>query len=196
MSLGIAIKGHSIVGNVRQTIAAVNFGTSYPTGGEPLSARNFALGVVDNLQVFPKNGYMFEYDYTNSKLKAYYPTKGITPAGTVSAPTFTGNALATHGHIALTVMATETAADSTTFVSIKEGDGTAQAGVKVSNAGGAAAGNDIPVDTDAKSAGTPAGTCSAPAFTGTAVGAQAGTEVPDTTDLSALTNVRIVAIGV
>ena len=45
MSLGIAVKGHSIVGNIRQTIATVNFGTSYPTGGEPLSARNLALGL-------------------------------------------------------------------------------------------------------------------------------------------------------
>ena len=86
MSLGITIKGHNIVGNIRQTIATINFDSSYPTGGESLTARNLALGTVDNLQVFPKNGYMFEYDYTNSKLKAYHPTRGITPAGTNAAP--------------------------------------------------------------------------------------------------------------
>ena len=45
MSLGITIKGHNIVGNIRQTIATINFDSSYPTGGEPLSARNLALGL-------------------------------------------------------------------------------------------------------------------------------------------------------
>ena len=54
-----------------------------------------------------------------------------------------GPVINTHGHKALTVMATETAADSTTFVSITEGDGTPQVGVKVSHAGGAGADIDL-----------------------------------------------------
>ena len=52
----------------------------------------------------------------------------------------------THGHKAFTVNATETAADTTTFVSITEGDGTAQADVKVGHPGGAGA--DIDIDTE------------------------------------------------
>ena len=44
--------------------------------------------------------------------------------------------------------------------------------------------------------GTPAGTNNAPAFTGTAVGAAALVEVANTTDLSALTGVKFMAIGV
>jgi len=50
-----------------------------------------------------------------------------------------------HDHVALTVNGSETAADSTTFVTITEGDGTAQAGIKVSHAGGGA---DVDIDTD------------------------------------------------
>ena len=147
MSLGIAIKGHNIVGNVRQTIAAVNFGTSYPTGGEPLSARNLALGVIDNLQVFPKNGYMFEYDYTNSKLKAYYPRAAITNTLAVSTPV-------------------------------------------LAHASGATA-------VTSSAATVPNHTAAACTITGVAgIAAGVGTEVPNTTDLSALTNVRIVAMGV
>ena len=186
MSLGIAIKGHNIVGNVRQTIATIDFDSSYPTGGEPLSARNLALGVVDNLQVFPKNGYIFEYDYTNSKLKAYHPTRGITPAGTNAAPTFTGSALATHGHNTSVGATAIVAGADNTIIKNAAGDGIEVAGTGAS----------FTVATSLLSAGTPSGTVSAPAFTGTAVGAQAGTEVPNTTDLSALTNVRIVAMGV
>jgi len=149
MSLGIAIKGHNIVGNVRQTIAAVNFGTSYPTGGEPLSARNLALGVVDNLQVFPKNGYMFEYDYTNSKLKAYYPT-------------------ATHGHNTSVGATAIVAGADNTIIKNAAGDGIEVAGTGTSFT----------------------------VATSSLVGAQAGAEVPNATNLSALTNVRIVAMGV
>ena len=147
MSLGIAIKGHSIVGNVRQTIATVNFGTSYPTGGEPLSARNLALGVVDNLQVFPKNGYMFEYDYTNSKLKAYYPRAAITSTLAVSTPVL--------AHASGSVAVTSSAATVPNH---------AATACTITGAAGIAAG--------------------------------VGAEVPNTTDLSALTNVRIVAMGV
>jgi len=147
MSLGITIKGHNIVGNIRQTIATINFDSSYPTGGEPLSARNLALGVVDNLQVFPKNGYIFEYDYTNSKLKAYHPRAAITNTLAVSTPV-------------------------------------------LAHASGATA-------VTSSAATVPNHTAAACTITGVAgIAAGVGTEVPNTTDLSALTNVRIVAMGV
>ena len=149
MSLGITIKGHNIVGNIRQTIATIDFDSIYPTGGESLTARNLALGTVDNLQVFPKNGYMFEYDYTNSKLKAYFPT-------------------AAHGHNT-SVGATAIAAGAdNTIIKNAAGDGIEVAGTGTSFT----------------------------VATSSLVGAQAGAEVPNTTNLSALTNVRIVAMGV
>lgn len=53
----------------------VAFDSSYPTGGEALTAAD--LGFEDaaaNLIVHVpmKSGYMFEYDGTNAKIKAYY----------------------------------------------------------------------------------------------------------------------------
>ena len=50
----------------------VDFDSSYPTGGESLPASDLGLSVVDIVLPSPKSGYIFEYDYTNSKLKAYY----------------------------------------------------------------------------------------------------------------------------
>lgn len=50
-----------------------------------------------------------------------------------------------HNHLAFTVEGDETAADATAFVSITEGDGTAQSGVKVAHAG---SGAEVPINTD------------------------------------------------
>lgn len=138
---------------------------------------------------FSSNGYMVRWNTTDKCFHAYYPRPSDTPAGTVSQPTFTGSALAAHGHKALTVNASEVAADATAFVSITEGDGTAQAGIKVANAGG---GVDTDINTDNVSAGTPSGTVSQPTFTGTAATAAPGTEVADGVDVG---EINFIAIG-
>jgi hypothetical protein len=160
MALGITMRGHNVVGNRRQTIATIAFDSSYPTGGEPLTARNIGLGIVDSVEIPSAAGYLFEYDYTNSKVKVFYPRPAYTPGGTVTAPVFTGTAIVDHTH-------TENTAAAYTQNATTVGAG----------------------------AHTPAGTNSAPAFTGTASSASVAAEVPDATDLSALTNVRVTAIG-
>ncbi len=77
-------------------------------------------------------------------------TSGGTPAGTVSAPTFTGDALATHTH---TIPVTAgTAGDAVT-----------------NNAGTLESTGGQDLTTSATSGGTPAGTNSAPTFTGSAL---------------------------
>ena len=103
------------------------------------------------------NGYIVRWNTTDKCFHAFYPTK----------------AQSAHNHKAFTVNASETAADSTTFVSITEGDGTAQAGVKVSNAGGA---SNIDINTDSQGEIT----------------AAAGTEVDDDVDVG---EVNFVAFG-
>jgi len=57
-----------------------------------------------------------------------------------------------HGHKSLTVMATDAAADKTDFVSISEGDGTAQATVFIGNVGSLGADIDIASSDEAVSA--------------------------------------------
>lgn len=57
---------------------------SYPTGGYPLYPVNFGLSQINTLEITGnENGFFFEYDYTNFKLKIYQ-TAGFTPAGTIS----------------------------------------------------------------------------------------------------------------
>jgi len=77
------------------------------------------------------NGYIVRWNTTDKCFHAFYPKNA-------------------HSHKAFTVNASETAADATAFVSITEGDGTAQSGVKVANAGG---GSDIDINTDTLTAG-------------------------------------------
>jgi hypothetical protein len=172
--------------SARVTVA---FDSSYPTGGESLTPEDLALGEIDILLAGPHNGYVFEYDYTNKKLMVFQ-SAAVTPAGTISAPTFTGSAMTAHAHNFL--VKGGTAAAGTDAINIKTAiigkesatDDTAL-GVDSATKGGVIAG----------SAGTPAGTVSAPTFTGTAVAAAALTEVPAATNLSSLTGVVVYAIG-
>lgn len=49
-----------------------DFDSSYPTGGEDFDLSSyFSKGVVGVIP-FPQDGYVFEYDNENEKIKAYY----------------------------------------------------------------------------------------------------------------------------
>ena len=76
MALTIAItNGPFIIGDRRGVIAKVSFDSSYATNGESLKPEDLGMTVIDFLICEPTNGYLYEYDYTNKKLKAKYPTK-------------------------------------------------------------------------------------------------------------------------
>lgn len=49
----------------------IDFDNSYPTGGESLDLSSYFKELI-NVQINPKSGYVFEYDYTNKKVMAYY----------------------------------------------------------------------------------------------------------------------------
>lgn len=88
-----------------------------------------------------------------------------TPAGANSAPTFTGSALGTHAHeLPYQIPSTTTTRQiaAATF-----GTGTSRAATAVSAAGTANTTSAAVALSQAVSAGTPAGTVSAPSFTGT-----------------------------
>ena len=72
MGLTLTTKTNTIFGNKRIMIVTADFDSSYPTGGEGLSADNLGLAAIELVVPTPKSGYVFEYDYSNSKLKAYY----------------------------------------------------------------------------------------------------------------------------
>jgi len=71
---------------VRERWWDITFDSSYPVGGESLTASDLGLNVVQFANATPQTGYVFEYDYTNSKLQVFR-SAGFTPAGT-----FTGTA--------------------------------------------------------------------------------------------------------
>lgn len=73
MALTVTIKSTDVFGNKRCHIVELAFDTSYPTGGEPLTANDCGMSVIDFALFEPSGGYTFEYDHTNSLLIAYVP---------------------------------------------------------------------------------------------------------------------------
>lgn len=160
-----------IWGKTRVQAEDIVLDTSYPTGGYSLPASALGWSQINGAVKLGGNsaagGYSVHYDTVNKKLMVFR-SAGFTPAGTVAAPVFTGSALAGHSH---TIPVTAgTAGDAVTN----------NAGVLESTGG-----QDLTTSSD--SAGTPAGTNSAPAFTGTAVAAAAMTEVANGVNLSTVT---------
>jgi hypothetical protein len=48
------------------------FDDSYPSNGEGLSLATLGLSYVDEVRVGPTSGYIFEWDGTNKKIKAFW----------------------------------------------------------------------------------------------------------------------------
>jgi len=71
MALTVTIHRQDHLGNKRLHIVGLTFDSSYPTGGESLTARNCGLSTIDHIQLEPASGLSFEYDHTNSKVKVY-----------------------------------------------------------------------------------------------------------------------------
>lgn len=138
MALTITAKEKSVFGNKRIVTADIDFDSSYPTDGESLTPANLGLKEINILLTTSKSGYMFEYDYSNKKLKAMYPKSAQAAVTT----------------------------DKITIAS--------------SGAANITDGQSCTVDSTFRSA----------------VDAGAGAEVGDVTDLSGVTSVRVLAIGV
>lgn len=59
------------LGNKLHVLADVAFDSSYAIGGESVTANNFGLSTIERLVVEPCQGYTFEWDKTNSKIKVF-----------------------------------------------------------------------------------------------------------------------------
>ncbi|WP_457556326.1 hypothetical protein [Candidatus Pyrohabitans sp.] len=81
MAVSVSVKKTNIFGTMKVVIAEIAFDTSYPAGGEPLTASDLGLTKIDHISIEPKSGYIFEYDYANSKVKAYYADYAAASAG-------------------------------------------------------------------------------------------------------------------
>jgi len=72
MALTITNKINLGITGRKLTIMTLAFDSSYPTGGESLTNDDLRIGRVDFVDAPSVSGYVFQYDYTNEKLMAYY----------------------------------------------------------------------------------------------------------------------------
>lgn len=81
--------GHGL-GQLSGTIA---FDSSYPTGGESFDLSGYFKSVYQVIISDQNSGYLFEYDYTNKKIKVMYPRSAQAAANTgANQPTVTSGA--------------------------------------------------------------------------------------------------------
>lgn len=65
------------LGNKRMLIAQVDFDDSYAYGGETFTYASYGFNSVDLVRLANQKGYIFEFDYTNSKFKVFAPAPAI-----------------------------------------------------------------------------------------------------------------------
>lgn len=83
MALTFTNQAQGVVGNLRYWSGTILFDNSYPTNGEAITAANFGFAsVIYVLDLGINGGVLFEFDKTNSKIKAYFPTGGATASPT------------------------------------------------------------------------------------------------------------------
>ena len=197
MALAFAAVNNAVgtPGTFRETIYDITFDSSYPTAGEAVSARDVGLSSIYGLSILGVSSvagtaktseYTFVWDFKNGKIQAF-GTGSVTPAGTISAPTFTGTPMTAHRH----VLHFQTSAAANAVTAAANQLRTAAAAFDVAGVADSAGEGGV-VDA---SAGTPAGTVSAPTFTGTATTAAALAEAANATNLSTYV-VRVRAVGV
>jgi hypothetical protein len=78
-----------VAGSRRRWSGKVAFDSSYPTGGEAVTASNFGLNRLDVLHIAGATalGNLAVWDGTNSKIKVFCPVTGVEAADTLSLAT-------------------------------------------------------------------------------------------------------------
>lgn len=95
MAVTVTQKARHKFGNGYQIVSDVVLDNSYPTGGEAITAQQFGLTVLEFVLPSPSGGYLFEFDHTNSKLKAFNPRAAIANTLAVTTPALSHAAGAT-----------------------------------------------------------------------------------------------------
>lgn len=209
--------------------ATIAFDSSYPTGGETINASAFGLASFTRVIVRPTGaaaggaGYVFNplvsSDGTTALIEVYV-SAGFTPAGTNTAPAFTGTApvsdlnfttpafsgtgLTAAGQVITTTDNQTMTLNQCAGMWLRSATEATPPNLIVSNTAVTGAPAVLTVigaaATDAGAyqiykALTPVGTVAAPTFTGTAVAAGVLAEVANATNLSSLTAVPVSVYG-
>jgi hypothetical protein len=72
MAMTVNRSGRGYVGDRRRTFGTLTLDTSYPTNGYAFTIPTLELQKLDMMTVLPASGFVFEVDYTNSKVKAFW----------------------------------------------------------------------------------------------------------------------------
>lgn len=86
MALTITVNQRELMGRLKYRAGTIDFDSSYPAGGEALSAADLELGEVHLALFSPSAGLIYEYDHANAKIKATYPTGGASAPATLTDP--------------------------------------------------------------------------------------------------------------
>lgn len=101
MSLVVSNLKFESAGSEAKRRFTLAFDSSYPTGGESLTAAELGLSRFTRLKIQPESGYTFEVVYssvepTSVTIKAFRGGSGTTGAGSAHTHTFTGTAPSTN----------------------------------------------------------------------------------------------------
>lgn len=85
MALTIGSLTYSLEGSKNVARGTIAFDSSYPTGGESLTAANVGLKTIERITFEDVAGFSFTYDYTNAKVLAKCPgvVTGAAGSGTL-----------------------------------------------------------------------------------------------------------------
>ena len=176
MPLTITETNRTVIGNRRLWSGTVAFDTSYPTNGEPFVPADIGFAFFDLVLIEPRAGLTFEYNRTNAAIRALRATA-------IGGMTFT-NTHTAHTH----VLHFQTAAAANAVTAATNALRTAAAAFDVAGVVDSAG--------EGGSVNTAVATHTAPANAAATAYTTANFEVTDTTDLSAITGVRVVCIGI
>lgn len=75
------------VGNEYETRKTIAFDSSYPTGGEAITAADLGFSVFPtDVRIEPAAGFVFEMDYANKKILAYWVDTTVDGAALAQVP--------------------------------------------------------------------------------------------------------------
>lgn len=81
MAISVAQVFKNIAGRKRQTVTLVTMDSSYPTGGEAITANQLGLTTIDAAICQTNTGHIAQYDKTNAKILLYYADYDATGDG-------------------------------------------------------------------------------------------------------------------
>jgi hypothetical protein len=129
MALTVTKETTGLAGNQYRIIGTIAFDSSYPTGGESLTAANVGLTTLNELELKETSGYTFQWDKANAKVKVYaMPQRfvavnststdatGTTSEQNLATATLTGGVLAVNGDAVEIIASGITAANTNTKI--------------------------------------------------------------------------------